>query len=106
MALPSDQPAELLESRVRLGAESIYLLVSPEDRPANDFVREAKTRLVAARNQGITSHVRFIYAGAVGPMPGPGTADILGEIDADNIVAGAAADQPQMVSATALIEAA
>lgn len=104
--MPPDQPVKVSDSRVEVAEKSIYLLVSPEDRAAGDFQREARSRLVAARNLGIATPIEFIYSGSLGPMPAPGAADILAEEEPDNIVAGATAEQPKMVAASSIIEAA
>lgn len=104
--LPDSLPAALRETHVELTDTRVHLLISPDDRPVGDFVRDARMRLVHARNVGYEGEIRFICSGALGPLPQGPASDVIGDLDPDDIVAGAQAEQPALFAATAMLEAA
>lgn len=104
--LPADHEVSLCETHLELDGSQVRLLISPEDRPAGEFAREARLRSVDARNAGHDGNLTFICAGALGPLPQGPVTDVIGTLDPDDIIAGAHAEHPVLLAASALLGAA
>lgn len=102
-----DAPTPVLSgSWLQTDDAQVHMLVSPDDRPASDFVRDARRRLLEVRNDGYAGAVVFVCAGTTGPLPTGPTNDILNASEPGDIVAGPQSESPSLKSAAALIGAA